>query len=201
MKKIKILGVLVFVIFVTNTLTDVVSGCMDGWNEADDSRESMKSTFLDFSVEADDTLAVNTLFDKVAKEEIPYQFNRVTAEVSLPAWYKIYSFCIIPIGLFLFYGFYCLIRLVISVTRSKVFTPKNVKRMRYFICSTILVGISVELSSYFLYTEWASQIILKGYQITPYAIKCPWLEFVVLALFTEIFAVGMKIKEEQDLTI
>jgi len=37
--------------------------------------------------------------------------------------------------------------------------------------------------------------------VKSYSIKYPWMMFSILALFIEIFAVGMKLKEEQELTI
>ena len=39
MKAIKILGILVFVMFMVTALKDAVPGFIDGWNEAGDSRE------------------------------------------------------------------------------------------------------------------------------------------------------------------
>jgi hypothetical protein len=35
----------------------------------------------------------------------------------------------------------------------------------------------------------------------PYSFKYAWFNYMLLALFTEIFAIGVKIKEEQDLTV
>ena len=56
MKAIKILGILVFVMFMVTALKDAVPGFIDGWNEAGDSREYIgeKGTYTtDFSVKAE----------------------------------------------------------------------------------------------------------------------------------------------------
>ena len=73
--------------------------------------------------------------------------------------------------------------------------------MRYFIYSVILLGVCMEGGTYFLYSDWTSQILLDGYEVKSYSIKYPWMMFSILALFIEIFAVGVKLKEEQELTI
>ena len=57
---------------------------------------------------------------------------------------------------------------------------------------SLLVGI---------YHDLASQVQLEGYEVLPYSFKYAWFNYMLLALFTEIFAIGVKIKEEQDLTV
>ena len=47
-----------------------------------------------------------------------------------------------------------------------------------------------------------TQISLPGYAlISDTLIETDWISMIVIILFTEIFAMGTKIKEEQDLTI
>ena len=47
-----------------------------------------------------------------------------------------------------------------------------------------------------------TQISFPGYELIPNALtEDNWVPMVVIILFTEIFAIGTKIKEEQDLTI
>ena len=76
----------------------------------------------------------------------------------------------------------------------------------YFVCvflfiQSFLWGILLELKQYCQYCDVVSQIHLAGYEIESYWLKYPWFYFLILALFTEIFAIGVKIKEEQDLTV
>ena len=106
-----------------------------------------------------------------------------------------------PLVLFALYGFYCMIRVVISVSRGKVFTRENVNRMHLFVYSIILLGICMETYVYLLHKDAVSQIQFSGYELTSYALTFSWFSYLILALFTEIFAVGVKMKEEQDLTI
>lgn len=205
MRAIKILAILVFVMFMVTALKDAVPGLVDGWNEAGDSQEYVgeKGTYMtDFSVKAvskpvvEDSL-VNKAFDK----KVPYFVTNIRTAVKTPSWYMIYQCGSALLGLLCIYGFYCMARVVFSAIRSNVFTRKNVKRMRLFIYSVVSFGGWLEGGYYFLYRDWTSQLLLKGYEMESYSMKYPWLTFFILALFIEIFAVGVKLKEEQELTI
>ena len=200
MKLIRILAVIIMIVFVVGTVKDFMPGFIDGWNEAGDSKQ-YGNELVYVSVKPTDTAVRDSLFNSKLEEQVPYTIQEVSTRGEVPVWYKIALLSILPVGLMALYGFYCLIRVVISTTRGNVFTRKNVKRMRFFIYSVLLGGVLLELSQYFLYREWASQIVLKGYEIASYEVKYSWLPYLILALFTEIFAVGVKIKEEQDFTI
>ena len=106
-----------------------------------------------------------------------------------------------PLALFVLYGIYCLIRLVIAVLRGSVFTRKNVRRMRIFVYSTLLLGVLFELMSYASYLNVTAHVAIPGYEVAYGGLEYTWLPYLLLALFTEIFAIGVKLKEEQDLTI
>ena len=175
-------------------------GFVDGWNEAGDSRE-FNYPAVSVSVKADKTLVADSLFNSGIKQNVPYRVESLQTEIEESVWCTVLEVMIIPIGLLFLYGVYCFARMVVSVTHKEVFVRKNVKRMRIFVFSMILVGIFMELNRYCQYCDIVSQIHLTGYEIKPYSLKYPWVSFLIFALFTEIFAVGVKIKEEQDLTI
>lgn len=203
MKAVKILGILVFVMFMVTALKDAVPGFIDGWNEAGDSREYIgeKGTYTtDFFVKAK-SVAEDSLLNKTFDEKVPYSVACIRTVVKTPSWYMMYRCGSALFGLLCMYGFYCMARVVFSAVRSNVFTRKNVKRMRLFIYSVISFGVWIEGGYYFLYHGWTSQILLDGYEVESYSIKYPWMMFFILALFIEIFAVGVKLKEEQELTI
>ena len=200
MKLIRILAVIIIIVFIVGTVKHFIPGFMDGWNEAGDSKE-YGNELVYVSVSPTDTAVKDSLFNSKLNEQVPYTIQEVSTRGETPTWYKVVLISSLPVCLMALYGFYCLIRVVISTTRGNVFTRKNVKRMRFFIYSVLLAGIFLELSQYFLYREWAAQIVLKGYEVASYEVKYSWLPYLILALFTEIFAAGVKIKEEQDFTI
>ncbi|MEO4768629.1 DUF2975 domain-containing protein [Bacteroides uniformis] len=110
-------------------------------------------------------------------------------------------FLLFPAGLFALYGFYSVARLVLTATKGEVFVHKNVRRMRIFVYALISVSLLFELQQWGIYHDLASQVRLEGYEVLPYSFKYAWFNYMLLALFTEIFAIGVKIKEEQDLTV
>lgn len=100
------------------------------------------------------------------------------------------------------YGIYCLIRMVLSVTRhGEAFTDRNVRRIRFFTYGVILCCLVMEVDAWMSYNEIASQVQFAGYTVAPYSLKYGWTFLAVFALLTEIFAAGVQIKKEQDLTI
>ena len=129
-----------------------------------------------------------------ARDSTEYRFSDVDTSVKPDK-------TLVPFALFGLYGFYCMMRVVISVSRGKVFTRENANRMRIFVYALILVGLCMEVEHYIQYRDAVSQIQLSGYVTAPYTLHFSWFSYMILALFTEIFAVGVKMKEEQDLTI
>lgn len=201
MKKIKILALLVIAAFVVQDLVDAFHGATEGWQAAGDTTEH--NMHFDLSVRPTDTFVPDTLQSRTTGTETPYWATRIEAysDVEPSVAQKVNLFVSIPLGLFVFYGIYCLIRLVIAVLKGSVFTRKNVRRMRIFVYSTLLFAASFEVMSYISYLHVAAHVDIPGYEVVYSGLKYAWLPYLLLALFTEIFAVGVKIKEEQDLTI
>ena len=200
MKKIRILAVLVIIVFIGDMVSDGTSAFMDGWNEARDSTEYRFSD-VDISVKPDKTLVVDSLFNTTIQQKVPYRITSLETKIDSTFWRVTFKVLIFPFALFGLYGFYCMMRVVISVSRGKVFTRENANRMRIFVYALILVGLCMEVEHYIQYRDAVPQIQLSGYVTAPYTLHFSWFSYMILALFTEIFAVGVKMKEEQDLTI
>lgn len=209
MKKIKILALLAVLVFIVQDLTDMCRGFSDGWKDAKDSTEFLSKHHHSVHVRPTATLVPDTLINKAFKERVDdgekaiFWADVIGADTSIPVSgsLKVITFLYIPFGLFVFYGIYCLIRLFISVVRGCVFTRANVRRMRVFIYSVILGMIVHELWGYFSYLQASECLVIPDYEVIYSGLRNVWLPYLLLALFTEIFAVGVKIKEEQDLTI
>lgn len=201
MKKIKILALLVIVAFVVQDLVDGFRGATDGWQAAGDSTEH--SVHFDLSVRPVDTFVPDTLQGATNGVKGSYWATRIEGYSDIePSVGQMVCVVVAAIlALLVLYGIYCLIRLVIAVLRGSVFTRKNVRRMRIFVYSTLLFAALFEVMSYVFYLNVATYVDIPGYEVVYGGLKYPWLPYLLLALFTEIFAIGVKLKEEQDLTI
>lgn len=201
MRKIKLLALLVIVAFVVQDLVGMFSGFTDGLHAAGDSTEY--NAHFDLAVRPTDALVPDTLQGVTNGVKAPYWATRIEGygriQKSVPQ--VVLNITAFPLALFVLYGIYCLIRLVISVLRGSVFTRKNVRRMRIFVYSTLLLGVLFELMSYASYLNVTAHVDIPGYEVAYGGLEYTWLPYLLLALFTEIFAIGVKLKEEQDLTI
>lgn len=198
MKAIKILAVLALVLFVVAEVGDGIRGFRDGWNEAD---LKMHAPFT-LKLEAENALVLDTLKNQVDGKLLPYVMDRAEVDgLKYPAWFGWGWLLIMPFALLCFYGFYCVVRVILSVSRGEVFTQENVRRMRFFAYSVMAAAFVLELYQWMFYDYMASQVMLEGYRVASYTLEYPLFCYIMLALFTEIFAVGVKLKEEQDLTI
>ena len=200
MRKIKLLALLVIVAFVVQDLVGMFSGFTDGLHAAGDSTEY--NAHFDLAVRPTDALVPDSLQGATNGMKAPYctrieGYGRI--QNSVPQ--VVLNIAAFPLALFVLYGIYCLIRLVISVLRGSVFTRQNVRRMRTFVYSTLLLGVLFELMSYASYLNVTAHVAIPGYEVAYGGLEYTWLPYLLLALFTEIFAIGVKLKEEQDLTI
>lgn len=202
MKAIKILAVLALVMFVIAEVGDGIRGFKDGWNEADEQGALKMHTPFTLNLEAENALVLDTLKNQADGKLLPYVMNRAEVDgLKYPAWFGWGWLLIMPFALLFFYAFYCVVRVILSVSRGEVFTQENVRRMRFFAYPVMAAAFVLELHQWMLYDYMASQVMLEGYRVASYTLEYPLFCYVMLALFTEIFAAGVKLKEEQDLTI
>lgn len=210
MKKISIISVLILIVF----LIHIGTSLSNGWVSMGKEPSLLKESFTkDFPFEAKKivTLEVRPIQGKLDRDsvfntklsgEVPYQKKQIEVCTSIPMWTEFLFFPAVLLLLpLLIWAVVSLIRLLISVYRQEVFTKKNVERLRIFVYVILAGEIVVKLSNWICYYYAASQIQLPGYQITTHANFLLWTFLLLLVLLVEIFAKGVKIKEEQDLTI
>lgn len=211
MKKISIISVLILIVF----LIHIGKSLSNSWiSMSKDKGTLVKESFeQEFPYESKRimTLDIIPLQGKIDRDsvfntkvgiEIPYQKKQIQVCASLPMWTDFIFFpavlLLIPL---MVWAVISLIRLLVSVYRQKVFTRKNVKRIRVFAYVFLAGELIINISGWISYYYAASQIRLPGYRITADENLLPWIFLLLLVLFAEIFAKGVKIKEEQDLTI
>ena len=128
----------------------------------------------------------------------------VSVPVETPAWQKVASTLM---GLLVLvanvWALVLFIRLVVSVNRSDIFNWRNVRRLRRLGVLLIVGFVCVLLPEYLSLCSLREAFALESYDlILSDSVKITNLLLGLIALIVaEVFAIGLKMKEEQDLTI
>lgn len=211
MKKFKLLGIISILIIVTyliGTFGDFSEGFSRGWNDADKimndsiADKPLKVTWATVHVKPIETAEWGNIENSQFNKEIPYHINSIRTYVEPGTWHNILQTLLLPWGIAFIYGLYCLIRFLIAVSKREIFTDRNVHRIRWFAYSYVGGELLMALIFWLKDKATIAQISLPGHEVISNAlIEADWISMIVIILFTEIFSVGTKIKEEQDLTI
>lgn len=135
--------------------------------------------------------------------KVPYHVSTITCLIKeTPTMLITIIFAALATIVLATYGIYCLIRVLIRITRQDVFSRRNIWWLRW-IAYGQLAAISLSyLLNWSIEQAVLAQVSLPGYQVigvTP--IPLQWDLVILIVLLTEIFAKAVKIKEENDLTI
>lgn len=215
MNKFRILGVIAIIAIIANFFggldenwRDFKKGFEDGHNSAMEIYEPGRhiiphhATSVKLNVEPLPETTVDSLSNNRVDWTLPYTVTEIETYAKPSAWHILVMGLAIP-GIFLFLiGFCSLIRLLISISRREVFTSANVRRLRWFAYTSASLEILIAVDEWIVGNAAVEQISLPGYKIISYAGYSPdWVAVIIPILFAEIFAIGAKMKEEQDLTI
>lgn len=203
MKTVRILGIIVIVALIGSALKNAIPGFIDGWNEAE-AHHDLPAGWTYTSVPVKyykGEAARDSLFNQTLQCNVPAEATEVFTFIHHNKWMDIITVAFLPFALLGIYGFYCLIRLLISVSRGEILIRKNIRRLRFFIYPLMGVFALFELQNYILYRIATSELVSSEYVFDEFHLKYSWTFMLVIALLTEIFAQAVRIKEENDLTI
>ena len=210
MNKFRILGVIAIIAIIANFFggldenwRDFKKGFEDGHNSAMEIYEPGRhiiphhATSVKLNVEPLPETTVDSLSNNRVDWTLPYTvteietYANVFLVVTLTSWLVSLNWIVT-----------LLIRLLISISRREVFTSANVRRLRWFAYTSASLEILIAVDEWIVGNAAVEQISLPGYKIISYAGYSPdWVAVIIPILFAEIFAIGAKMKEEQDLTI
>ena len=211
MKKFRILGIIAIIAILANFIggldedwKDFKKGFEEGQSGATEMYESGHHmiTRVKLNVKPLSGTTVDSLNNNRVDSPLPYTITEIETYAKPSAWSILVIGLAIP-GLFFFLiGFYSLIRLLISISRREVFIPANVLRLRWFAYTSASLKILTTIGEWLTGNAAMNQISIPGYKIISYVGYSPdWVAIILPILFAEIFAIGVKMKEEQDLTI
>lgn len=176
----------------------------EGWNSVSDKEVDSNVLFVDVYLKPDTAqMPTDSLYNKKSQSWMPAQIQSAAVkvagkEMSIPTLLKgIAKVLLIIAVMFLF------LRLIVGVGVSKVFEWSNVKILRLMGLGLVLVfGIDF-MDYYYNVNQLRDMIEIPGYRVIGDNI----FGFMNLVLglssflIAEVFAIGLKMREEQDLTI
>ena len=167
MKTFKILGLIALLAM----LFEFVGSFKDGWNEVDE--------FASISMERTDPgydKAIPIMFDVLPDTavslvnpqigvSVPAGFTKCRSYISISGMTIFANVLLVITGLASLYGFYCLIRVLISVVRKDIFSPLNIRRMRWSIYSIVFYHIAKYFQMWSETQDAIVQLKIPGYTI------------------------------------
>ena len=186
---------------------DMKSSFLEGFNEGYARNNSTKKEFVNVTFEPKMFSTMpDSIFDQKTETWFPSRIIR--AEVCIPAKdnkmlkYLLMSPIVMMglVGFFLIvFYFYLIIR---SVNKSVIFAWINVKRLRIIGLGFLLYFVAEMFARMHYNSLRMSLIDVKDYNVVTSTFDGSILMYgMITFLVAEVFAVGLRLKEEQDLTI
>lgn len=216
MKKFKILGTIAIIVISIDIIlyfignwNDISTSFWEGYHSTDNLYNTeevilphnMESVTLNVYPTAEMNTS-DSLINKRLERNMPYKVTQVKTPIVPPLWAILFMFPLFLVVPTFLYGFICLIQLLLAIARKDIFNPQNIRRIRWFAYSLFAYSFLGTLFEWCLGEYAINQIDFPGYQlINNSSFTGEWCMIATIVLFAEIFAVAVKIKEEQDLTI
>lgn len=182
------------------------------------SQETSKPVAHDFMLKEIDNLKVVALMpeeflplpDSVYNEKsgtyVPAMFSQIA--VCIPAKPNVWHMLITHLSPFLsifttVIAVILFVKIIISINKSDIFNWKNVRRLRWLGRALIIGFLAEVLPILVTYIEISDQLSIPGYSFHMSELV-PLLTLVlgiVALIVAEVFAIGLRMKEEQELTI
>lgn len=208
MKQIRFLGILAILAFILefvfsfqSAFSDFEEGLKDGMQRTEMEKKDRPSYMVKVNITPKDTKNKDAYIDSYNRN-VTNTISQVRTYIKPSLASDLINIPVVISLLASIYGFYLLIRAFISISKRDVFTKKNVWRIRFSCYSSIIWNLTVFIQQLMIERDALNQIIIPGYNITGISTyEFSWTYMAIFILLTEIFAVSVKIKEEQDLTI
>lgn len=152
------------------------------------------------------TLFNDSVYNEKSQSYVPAFYGQLGVGVPTKPniWQKFLSmFCNFIHLLALLGATVLFIRTITSINKSNIFSWKNVSRLRWLGGLLILSFISSFISAFVSYRVMIDSFSLQGYRlhIFDFISILTLVLGIVSYIVAEIFAIGLKMKEEQELTI
>lgn len=176
-----------------------------GWNSVGSNNDAQEYVMLDVYLKPDTAhMPTDSLYNKKSNTWMPAQIRSASvgiADEGMP-WVSGLAKGIVKIILFVVL-MVLFFKLMIEVGLSRVFVWKNVKLLRLIGLILILVSVMDYIEFKYAVESFRAMIEIPGYIVSGNRLFNFMNLILGLAAFliAEVFAIGLKLKEEQDLTI
>ena len=148
----------------------------------------------------------DSVYNEKTGEFVPAIYGKLVVSVNTPVniWLKFITMMCNFIGIFtMIFSVVFFAKLIIAINKSRIFDWKNVRRLRWLGAILILNFICSAFPAYISAYELSGVFSISGYSVNLSGLvsKLTLVLGLVALIVGEVFAIGLKMKEEQDLTI
>lgn len=123
----------------------------------------------------------------------------------IPAWSHILSLVCTPLQIILLgLLIWRFIKFIINISKSRIFVKKNVTLLRqisFLLLAIAVITITESVANEYLFSSF--NFTMEGYQLSAF-MPFPWSDLLmalICLLMAQVWALGIEIKEDQELTI
>ena len=207
MKKFRILGIIAIIAMISSIVINFEDGWRSfkkGYDEGNRTYNTIPDNLYPVSLEVVpiEDIANDSIFNQVAEQKVPYQVSEITTYTQPSKWITLVMIISGLSCIAFVIAFFLFIQFLVEVSKRNVFCEANIWRIRFLVYSYTAIVISMELFAWIAGGSAIAQTQIPGYQIIDHAEASPsWIPVIMMIILAECFAIGVKMKEEQDLTI
>lgn len=148
----------------------------------------------------------DSVYNEKSGEFVPAIYGKLIVSVDTPInlWFKFASMLCHFVGIFtMIFSVVFFFKLIAAINKSNIFSWKNVRRLRWLGAILILNFVCEALPAYIFAYELSDAFSIPGYSLNLSGLvsKLTLTLGLVSLIVGEVFAIGLRMKEEQDLTI
>lgn len=212
--RLNILSLLILAVFIYATGHEIYLGATDfrqGANERrsykEDPSDSLEPPYyLDLMLNSKGDVPVDSIYNKNTGRFYPVEYTSMKfyPKKEKSSWYIIMA-CFSSVFIILLFPvlIVCFWNVISSVKQARIFEHNNIRRLRIIGLCFCLLAILTGIPNLIMEIEAKKFLSIDGYSIVSgeWFASSLWIYALISFLVAEIFAIGLRIKEEQDLTI
>ena len=194
--------------YIETPMCAFVDGFRAGMNYVDNKEQFQKTNNMKSIALFPDNFAnlKDSVYNEKTGEFVPAIYGKLVVSVNTPVniWLKFITMMCNFIGIFtMIFSVVFFAKLIIAINKSRIFDWKNVRRLRWLGAILILNFICSAFPAYISAYELSGVFSISGYSVNLSGLvsKLTLVLGLVALIVGEVFAIGLKMKEEQDLTI